>query len=349
MQDLILFILVLAALILGHELGHFLFARLWGIRVDEFGLGFPPRLATLFRAGGTKFTLNAIPLGGFVRPAGEDDPSVPGGLASAPRLARASVLFAGPGANLLLAFFAFTAAFKVASPDPNRVILTAIAPGSPAALAGLLEGDLVLRVEETPVTGVDSLREAIAAHLGEPIQLTVLRDGAEIVVRITPRAEPPPGEGPVGVILGNPARAVGAPEAIREGWRATRDHFVQVLRLPGQWFRGELRPEETRITGLKGIYDLLAWAGDVDRASQRPFVTLHFIGFLSASLALANLLPIPALDGGRLLFLGMEIVFGRRISPRYEGWAHAIGYALLLALMVYVNFQDFVNPLPLPR
>ncbi|MGH2605691.1 MAG: site-2 protease family protein, partial [Anaerolineales bacterium] len=131
MQDLLLFMVVLAALILGHELGHFLLARLWRIEVEEFGLGFPPRLATLFVAGGTRFTLNAIPLGGFVRPVGEDDPSVPGGLAAAPRLARAMVLFAGPGANILLAFLAFTAAFKFAAPDPERVLLTAVTPDSP--------------------------------------------------------------------------------------------------------------------------------------------------------------------------------------------------------------------------
>lgn len=349
MQDLLLFMVVLAALILGHELGHFLLARLWRIEVEEFGLGFPPRLATLFVAGGTRFTLNAIPLGGFVRPVGEDDPSVPGGLAAAPRLARAMVLFAGPGANILLAFLAFTAAFKFAAPDPDRVLLTAVTPDSPAAAAGLREGDLVLRVNEVPVTGVDSLREVIAAHLGEPVRLLISRDGTQIAVSLTPRADPPAGEGPIGVTLGNPARAVSTSEALREGWGSTRDHFLQVLRLPGQWLRGELQPEETRITGLKGIYDLFAWAGDVDRAAQRPFVTLHFIGFLSASLALANLLPIPALDGGRLLFLGMEVVLGRRISPRYEGWAHAVGFALLLALMLYVNLQDFVNPLPLPR
>jgi regulator of sigma E protease len=209
-------------------------------------------------------------------------------------------------------------------------------------------GDLVLRADGTTISSVDILRQVIADNLGLPLTLTVLRGGQEISAQLTPRAEPPPGEGPIGVTLGNPVRQVSTVEALSQGWRSTTEHFLQVLRLPGQWIRGELLPEETRITGLKGMYDLLAWAGEVDRAAQRPFVTLSFIGFLSASLALANLLPIPALDGGRLLFLGMEIVLGRRISPRYEGWAHAIGYALLLGLMLYVNFQDFLNPLPLP-
>lgn len=349
MQDLLLFVLVLAGLILGHEFGHFLVARLWKIRIEEFGLGFPPRLATLFVAGGTRFTLNAIPLGGFVRPRGEDDPSVPGGLAGARRVIRATVLLAGPGANLVLAFLAFTSAYKFASPDPTRVLVTAIAPGSPAELAGLQPGDEVLEIEGARVGSIEGMREIVSAHLGKEITLTASRGGETLAVRMTARLTPPAGEGPIGVTLANPARTLPTSDAVQAGWRATTDHFLSVLRLPGQWIRGELSPEETRITGLKGMYDLLVWAGDVDRAAQRPFVTLNFIGFLSASLALANLLPIPALDGGRLLFLVLELLLGRRISPRTEGWAHAVGYALLLGLMVYVNFQDFLNPISLPR
>ena len=97
------------------------------------------------------------------------------------------------------------------------------------------------------------------------------------------------------------------------------------------------------------MHDMLAWARDVDRSSQRPFLTLTLIGVISAGLALANLLPIPALDGGRLLFVLFEALTGKRVPARYEGVAHAIGFALLLALMLYVNIQDFVNPIALPR
>src|SRR3990170_2466669 len=106
-------------------------ARLRGVKVNEFGIGFPPRLLTLFTAGGTRFTLNAIPLGGFVRPAGEDDPSIPGGLASASKRTRTLVLLAGPGANVLLALLAFTLAFKFAAPDVNRTTVSAVAASSP--------------------------------------------------------------------------------------------------------------------------------------------------------------------------------------------------------------------------
>jgi regulator of sigma E protease len=105
---------------------------------------------------------------------------------------------------------------------------------------------------------------------------------------------------------------------------------------------------ETRVSGLKGIHDMLAWASSIDRSAQRPFLTLNLIGVISTGLALANLLPFPALDGGRLMFVLFEVVFRRRISPRYEGLAHAIGFTLLLALMIYINLQDFINPIPLP-
>jgi len=348
-SDIVVFVLVLGGLILGHELGHFIAARLLGIDVDEFGLGFPPRLATLFTFGRTRFTLNAIPLGGFVRPAGEDDPGVAGGLAAASKPVRATVLLAGPAANVILAFVAFAAAFKFAAPDPNRVLVTAVVAGSPAESAGLIRGDIITGVDKTPVTGFESLQKAIAARLGQQVTIEVSRKGQPLSVSLTPRSSPPEGEGPVGITLGNPTRQVAWAEAIDIGWLSTAMQFNQLVHLPGNLLSGQIAPEEARVSGLKGMYDMFTWAGEVDRTSQRPFLTLNLIGIISAGLAVANLLPFPALDGGRLMFVAIETLIGRRVSPRYEGLAHAIGFAILLALMVYVNFQDFVNPIVLPR
>ena len=123
---------------------------------------------------------------------------------------------------------------------------------------------------------------------------------------------------------------------------------IGILQLPGRLISGEASQEEARISGLKGIHDMLAWASAVDRSSERPFITMNIIGVISLGLALANLLPIPALDGGRLMFVFIEAVIGRRISPKFEGLAHAIGFAFLLLLMVYFNLQDFINPISLP-
>jgi regulator of sigma E protease len=348
-SDVVVFVIVLGGLILGHEFGHFVAARSFGVEVEEFGIGFPPRLATLFTWRGTRFTFNLIPLGGFVRPAGEDDPQVPGGLAAARKLVRTIVLLAGPAANVFLAFVAFAAAFKFAAPDPNRVLVTSVAQGSPAESAGLMNGDIITSVEGQPVTGFESLQSAVAARLGQPVSVGVNRAGEQLTLSLIPRTSPPAGEGPIGITLGYPTRQVSWVEAISTGWQSTAMQFSELIHLPGNLLSGQIAPQDARVSGLKGMYDMFSWAGQVDRSSQRPFLTLNLIGVISAGLAVANLLPFPALDGGRLMFVAIETIIGRRVSPRYEGLAHAIGFAILLALMVYVNFQDFVNPIVLPR
>jgi regulator of sigma E protease len=349
MSDFLIFVVILAALILGHELGHFVAARSRRIQVEEFGIGFPPRLATLFSAGGTRFTLNAIPLGGFVRPKGEDNPEIPNGLAAAKPGTRAFVLLAGPVANILIAFLAFSAAYRFASPDFERILVSEVAEGSPASLAGLEPGDILLELDGVKIGSLQTLQQVITDNLGTPVVVVVLRDDAQLQFELTPRPVPPDGEGPIGIVTGNPRKQIGWGEAAVLGAESIRIQFNEILRLPGRLMRGEASADQARITGLKGMHDMLAWARDVDRSSQRPFLTLTLIGVISAGLALANLLPIPALDGGRLLFVLFEAVTGKRVPARYEGVAHAIGFALLLGLMLYVNIQDFVNPIALPR
>jgi regulator of sigma E protease len=349
MSDLLLFIAVLAVLILGHEFGHFIVARLCRVPIEEFGIGFPPRLFTLFEAGGTKFTFNLIPLGGFVRPRGEDDPSVPGGLASSPKRVRAAVLLAGPVANVILAFIAFIAAFKFAAPDIERVLITVVETDTPAADAGMLPGDLILSVEDEAIIGISGLQEAILSQAGEETNFMIDRDGQSIEFTLVPRLDHPTDQGPIGVVVGNPTMETTWLQAVSLGWEATWSQFDEMIHLPGRLISGEVAPEDARVSGLKGMYDMLAWAGSIDRSAQRPFLTLNLIGIISIGLAMANLLPFPALDGGRLIFVGIEAVLGRRLSPRYEGLAHAIGFIVLLALMVYINFQDFINPINLPR
>lgn len=349
MSDLLIFVVVLATLILGHEFGHFLIAKACRVKVDEFGIGFPPRLTTLFVAGGTRFTLNAIPLGGYVRPAGDDDPSVPGGLAGAPKRVRTAVLLAGPASNIILAFVAFTAAYKFAAPDADRVLVTGVAVGSPAATAGLQVGDIITSVDSDTIAGFATLQQAIAARLGQPVSIGVTRGGQSLTFHLTPRQNPPNGEGPLGVITGSPTKATTWGQSFAFGAGSLGFQMDALLHLPAQLIRHQIPADQARLSGLKGMYDMLSWAGQVDRTSQRPFLTLNLIGLISTGLALANLLPIPALDGGRLMFVIAELILGRRISPRYEGLAHAVGFALLIALMLYVNLQDFINPINLPH
>lgn len=349
MLDFIIFVAIISVLIIGHEFGHFAAAKLSGVEVEEFGLGFPPRIVTLFELRGTKYTLNLLPFGGFVRPKGENDPGVSGGLAAASKRIRSLVLLAGPAANVLLAFVAFTAAYGLAAPDPSRVLITDVAPSSPAAEHHLQSGDLIVSVEGTPIDGFDTLQRVVADNAGHPTTLTIERDGVTQTVTLTPRSNPPEGEGSIGILLGNPTKPVGLFEAVRQGWDSTWLQFSELLRLPARLIQGQVSPQEARVSGFKGMYDMLSWAGEIDRNSQRPFLTLNLIGVISAGLAIANLLPIPALDGGRLMFVFIELVLGRRISPEREGLAHLIGFAFLLLLMVYINLQDFVNPITLPR
>jgi len=293
--------------------------------------------------------LNLIPLGGFVRPSGEDDPSVEGGLAGAPKRIRAAVLLAGPLANVLLAVLAFTAAFKFAAPDPTRVLITQVEGGSPAQAAGIQVNDIILQVDDVHIGSFEDLRSAIAERLGQAVSLRLLRGDQELVLQAVPRADPPPEQGPLGVTLSNPVRSVGWFEAGQLGLRATWLQFNEMVHLPSRLLQGEAAADEARVSGLKGMYDMLVWAGSKDREAQRPFLTLNLIGVISAGLAFANLLPIPALDGGRLLFVGIEVAVGRRLSPQHEGLAHTIGFMVLLALIIYVNLQDFINPIDLPR
>jgi regulator of sigma E protease len=346
--DFLLFVVVLGILILGHELGHFLVSKLRGVKIEEFGIGFPPRLATLFTAGGTEYTLNWIPFGGFVRPAGENDPEVPNGLAASSKLTRTLVLLAGPAANVFLAFVAFLLAFKFAAPDVDRVLITDVVQGSPAQAAGIQPGDIVEEVGEVKVDSFESLQVVIGDSLGKPLGLVLSREGELIKIQLVPRVDFPEGQGPIGVTLGYPPDNLGWIQSAGLSLESIGTQVMAILQLPGRIISGAATEQETRVAGLKGIHDMIAWASDIDQSAQRPFFTLNIVGVISVGLAIANLLPIPALDGGRLLFVFIEAIIGHRISPRLESLAHAIGFLLLLVLMVYFNLQDFINPIDLP-
>jgi regulator of sigma E protease len=185
----------------------------------------------------------------------------------------------------------------------------------------------------------------IGSHLGQSLELTVDRGSEILIVEVTPRETFPDDEGPIGIVLGNPTKGLAWSDSFSMGFKSVGFQIREILLLPSRLIQGDIQPEEARLTGFKGMYDMLAWAGEIDRTSQRPFLTLTFIGIISAGLAIANLLPFPALDGGRLVFVLFETVSGRRVSPQSEGLIHTIGFLLLMAILVYVNLQDFINPI----
>jgi regulator of sigma E protease len=349
------FVASLAILIIIHELGHFLASKLFKVEVEEFGIGFPPRLVTIFKAGGTIFSLNAIPLGGFVRPKGENDPTVEGGLAAAKPLVRIAVFLAGPLANILTAVILYSIIFvRIGAPDPSRaneVLINVVAQNSPAAAAGLLAGDVITKVNGQEIDSTDKLHDLVYANLGKEMIFTYRRDGQENEVKLTPRANPPEGEGAIGIVMGTPTMPLSPLVAIPEGARATIAHSKALIGVVGNIVQGQLPQGDARLVGYKGMYDIYENVRTEDSSSGYPsgVSVLSFLTSISISLGLLNLLPIPALDGGRILFVLPELLFHKRIPQKYENVINAIGFTLMLILLLFINLQDFINPIQIPK
>jgi regulator of sigma E protease len=343
-----LFVLFFGAFVLVHELGHFVAAKRAGMKVEEFGIGFPPKLKS-WRRGETEYSLNAIPLGGFVRVLGEEDASDPRSYLRAPKRWRFVFIVAGCVVNLVVGALLFTAAWVAGGPDPSQseVAVVQVVPGLPAATAGLQPGDIVTSLGGAAVKNTRELRAASEAGAGKPIPMDVLRNGAPVSLTVTPRATWPQGEGPLGLVIRDKAAIVSQPlpAASWLGIRQTGETVVGTVALPALAIRG-LLPSEARPVSVVGIYGMTTQAAAISIETGWWFPFLVLAGSLSAGLGVINLLPIPALDGGRLIFLFAELVRGRGIDPRREGVIHLVGFAALITLMVGVVILDITSPLP---
>ncbi len=348
------FFLILTPIILVHEWGHFIAARLSNIKVEEFGLGFPPRAVTLFERKGTKFTLNWIPLGGFVRPAGEDNPNVEGGLAGASKRARFFVLIAGSAVNLIFAFIIFTIMFMMARPV-TEIAIVEVAPNSPADTGGLLAEDVFVSVNGVEIgESSRALTQQIRENLGSEVEFVINRDGEEMAIFATPRL---PGtydasnEGALGIVMGGQETGeftnMGFGEAAVTSGETIFGFIYSTVMLPVQIAREQIAPEEARIVSVIGISQIAGQATQNSVESRSALDIMWVMGAISVALGFTNLLPLPALDGGRIMFVIIEAIRGRRIEPEQEGRVHAIGMAVLLGLMVILIVQDIINPLPI--
>jgi len=347
LRNLIAFALVLGGLIFFHELGHFIVSIKLGVKIKEFGIGFPPRLLVLGKWNKTIFTLNAIPLGGFVRPTGEDDPTVKDGLAAAKPLHRLAILVAGSATNLLLGILVLT--FGFASGWPDRVSIVEVASESPAASIGLQTGDIIIGANSQDVHLPAELAEITYNNLGQPILLEIERQGRIMEMTVIPRSSWPEDQGPIGVSLS--WQIIEYP-IFRAALRATEEAAMQIkdiVLLPVQLITSQIQPSEVRLIspiGLKAINDQA-----VDAAVElgELFPILQLVAFVSLALAVTNLMPLPALDGGRMLFVLVEIIRGRRISPEKEGLVHFMGMTMLLGLMAVLVVQDLIDPIVIPK
>ncbi len=462
LSAIVAFVLVLIPAVLIHELGHFLVAKSVGITILEFGIGMPPRALKLFSRGGTDYTLNWLPLGGFVRPLGEDmvrqmgEEATSEDRAEAERrgvkkikavneaspLARIFFFAGGALANFILAFLLFTIIALIGLPEPvggivsvgyvapNTALAQAgvqsqdviamingenfadanaffaqwnanvgkpvtlhilrgdaqtpidltvtptaaagqiethpialdVAANSPAANAGIQVGDLILSMNGTALTSYQQLQQLTGENLDKEVSLTVWHNGEEVQTTLTPRGNPPAGEGAMGIGIADasldPALGIAFQEGVRrelqpQSLGASMSYSVDrigyvintIASIPGQIIHGTADPESLRVTSPLGISQ--AGAVFLQESIQRnqPGIILEFMALISLALGLTNLLPIPALDGGRILFVLIELVRGRPIAPEREGMVHLVGLLLLLSLMVVVLFNDIANPL----
>ena len=300
---------------------------------------------------GTVFSVNAIPFGGFARMLGEEDPSAPGSLASKGKLVRIFVLSAGGIMNVLVAVLFFAAAMMVGAPtiaEPENAVVNSVSPGSPAEAVGLQAGDLILRADDTEILAITDLQEYTQAHLGQTIVLTVQRDGEMLEIAVVPRVEVPPGEGPIGIGL-SPRTTIERTvwhEAIWSGMKQTVTLIGLIFTVPVQIVRGLIPAELARPVGPVGVGQLVGGAVQYSLDTGWWYPAMQIMGTLSVAVAVTNLLPLPGLDGGRILFVIVEGIRGRRVDPAKEGLVHLIGLALLVALMLFITWQDLVNPVP---
>jgi regulator of sigma E protease len=338
---ILLTIVVLGPLIFVHELGHFLTALAFGIKVEEFGLGYPPRIYGIKR-GGIIYSINLLPLGGFTKMAGEENPDIPGSLASAPAGKRIIVLGAGALMNAVLPIFLFTAALMVPHHIlTGHVVIKDVVPDSPAAVAGIQPGDTVQQINMHRIRNLGDMQRNIQTNLGREISMFLIAPNAESrTVTMTPRWKPPAGQGAVGIML-----ELTDGEIVAESkpiWDAVPDAFDEY----GQTIVLLVNGIGTMIIGVTpvavaGPVAVAQLTGEVAQAGLSPL--LQFAAFLSLNLAMFNLLPIPALDGGRILFVLIELVRGKRISPKIEAIVHAVGFVLLMALILVVTFTDILR------
>ena len=351
--SILIFILAFSFLAFVHELGHFLIARLFNIEVEEFGLGFPPRAIRLFNWRGTDFTLNWIPFGAFVRPKGENDPEVAGGLGAAHPLKRLAVLLGGPFMNVIIGILLFSFIFmQTGIPDFSRVEIGGVIQDSAAEQYGLQTGDIIASANGTQISDVEKLRSIIQSSPDQSIAMGIVRDGQDKTIAITPKISD--GLGVIGVYLSNPLVVAPWIDTLPYAANISVEYVRQLIALPGKIIMGQISPEQGRLTSVVGLGNMFVQARERDiqaesSAAGTPAVTsLSLVALISVALGITNLLPLPALDGGRIVFLLPELLLRKRIPAKYENTVHMVGFLALLLLMVVVTVQDIVNPINLP-
>lgn len=362
-MSVILFFVILVILIVSHEFGHFIVAKFFGIRVDEFAIGFPPRLWSK-KKGETEYSINALPFGGYVKIFGEnpDDESLRGpdhkrSLTAKPKWVQAAVISAGVMFNALLAWILLTVGFMFGFPTAiagsgyekyakdTALTITSVLKDAPADISGFKPGDQILSLssgrETLNTIDPESVQEFITGHGDQAVEVSYKRSGILGEINVVPKEGITPGKSAIGITMD----VVGivklpAHKAVWEGGKNT--YFLLSETIKGLWslLKGALVGQGSlaSITGPVGIVKMVGDAGALG------FVyLLGFTALISINLAVINLIPIPALDGGRLFFIIIEAVKRSPINPKFANTVNAVGLVLLLVLMVVVTYHDIMR------
>ena len=362
------FIGVLIVLVLVHEIGHFIVAKRAGITVQEFGVGFPPRIGSVVWHG-TRYSLNWIPLGGFVKMLGEDgdaeadkmrqrglseaaiEHAMQGAFNRKPIWVRIVVLLAGVAMNFLLAVILFAVALSLpAQEGRGPLTVTEVQPGSPAVSAGLEVGDVIVAADGHSFPVSRDLTAYVRSKAGQRVELTVQHAGQRLTIPVTPRSlsasDEAKGLGAVGFSY-EPARFVDIPSSVNgplaAAWEGARSAGDLALKIPGGLASAVagllgLAPDAGTAVGPIGI------ASQTGRVLRAPLVSqLIFVGILSVNLAVLNVLPFPPLDGGRIAVVAVEAVRRRRLPAEREALVYLTGFMVLIVLVILISIRDVAN------
>lgn len=353
-MDIVAFILILALLVLVHEFGHFIAAKKSGVKVDEFGFGFPPRLFGIKR-GETLYSINLIPLGGFVKVYGEEyheedkkiDPKLKKrAFVYKKPWQKSLIILAGIVGNFLLGWTLISFLFTQGVPTPtDKVIVEQVQSGSPAQVSGFKTGDVIAKIttrgKTYPLASSSDLIKVTKDFAGENLETEVIRDGKALRLQVVPRTDPPAGQGPLGILITTFVEKrypwYQAPfYGLVEAFKITRTIVVELSKVVVRLVT--LQGPQVDVAGPIGIAQ---YTGQAIKFGQNA--VLELIALLSLNLAVINILPFPALDGGRLVFVVYEWVTRRRVNKHVERYANLVGIIILLSLAVVISINDIIK------
>jgi len=326
--SIIISILVFNAIVFVHEGGHFIAARLGGIKVVEFALGMGPKLVGK-KIGETMYSLRAFPIGGFCLMLGEDEEkNDPGAFNNSPVLSRIASVAAGPLVNLLVAVVIYSLVLTpVAAP-----VIGQVTAGMPADKAGIVAGDKIIDINDVKISSWQEMKPEIAKYEGKEITVTLENQGAQRDVQVVPVKNP----GTEDIVIGVTQKIKFGGFSLSEGIKTTGTITRLTLNFLGELIRGKANTEE-----VSGAISIMVY---MNEAAKTGFLNvLYLTAIISLNLGIMNLLPVPALDGGRLLFMLVELVRRKKIPAEKEGMVHFVGLVVLMALSLFLMYRDIIK------